>query len=178
MILKLAIVALLLLQLVNPFPTFPLYKQCDSNWGSQTLGFGPDTICQAGCLMTSVTMMLHGYGITVDSNESIPPNVNNWLKNHGGYVSGDEFVWASVDSLGTKFGGFITPQQVVDNFNAGHVVILNVDQGHHYVLMTGVVSDSEFAVNDPGFSRTSYALTDVVRASIYIPPSSQEQILQ
>ena len=42
--------------------------------------------------MTSVTMMLHGYGITVDSNESIPPNVNNWLKNHGGYVSGDEFV--------------------------------------------------------------------------------------
>lgn len=125
--------------------------------------------------MTSVTMMLHGYNIKVDGQESIPPNVNNWLKNHGGFVSGDLFVWASVNPLGTTFGGFITPSQVVSNFNAGHVVILNVNSGHHYVLMTGVISDSEFAVNDPGYTKSSYHLSEVVRASIYMPPKYDEE---
>lgn len=171
---KLILFALFLL-LAQTFPTFPLYKQCDSKWGSETLGFGPATICSAGCLMTSVTMMLHGYDIKVDGSESIPSSVNEWLKKHGGFVSGDEFVWASVDPLGTKFGGFLTPSQAADNFKAGHVVILNVDQGHHYVLMTGIISSSEFKVNDPGFTKTSYTLSEVVRAAYYIPPKDDSE---
>lgn len=34
-----------------------------------------------------------------------PSSINKWLKGHGGYVSGDGFVWASVNQLGMEFEG-------------------------------------------------------------------------
>jgi len=37
----------------------PLYKQCDSRWGSDRLG-KDSTICKVGCLMTSVAMAMNG----------------------------------------------------------------------------------------------------------------------
>ena len=44
---------------------------------------------------------------------------------------------------------------MINEFNSGHIVILNVHNGHHWVLMTGV-SGSNFLVNDPGYSTSSY----------------------
>jgi len=46
---------------------FVLYKQCDTRWGSQQLGTCSETICSAGCLMTSLAMALDhrlGYQLT------------------------------------------------------------------------------------------------------------------
>ena len=34
------------------------YKQCDSKWGSNKLGTCSQTICSAGCAMSSVAMIL------------------------------------------------------------------------------------------------------------------------
>jgi hypothetical protein len=34
------------------------YKQCDSSWGSNGLGTCSQTICSAGCAMSSVAMIL------------------------------------------------------------------------------------------------------------------------
>jgi hypothetical protein len=64
--------------------TYPLYKQCDSRWGSHQLGTSSKTICQAGCLMSSAAMALSGTG-----HSETPDTLNTWLKSHGGYVSGD-----------------------------------------------------------------------------------------
>jgi hypothetical protein len=64
--------------------TYPLYKQCDSRWGSHQLGTSSKTICQAGCLMSSAAMALTGTG-----HSETPDTLNTWLKSHGGYVSGD-----------------------------------------------------------------------------------------
>jgi len=50
--------------------------------------------------MSSVSMALNGIGKTIDGQESNPDSLNTWLKNHGGYASGDLFVWGSVSSLG------------------------------------------------------------------------------
>jgi hypothetical protein len=77
---------------------FPLYKQCDPKWGSNQLGTGSHTICQAGCLMSSAAMALTGTGHTYD-----PGTLNTWLKAHGGYASGDLFVWASINPLGLHY---------------------------------------------------------------------------
>ena len=79
---------------------YPLYKQCDSQWGSEQLGTSSNTICKAGCLMSSAAMALTGTG-----HDFNPSTLNKWLNSHGGYVQGDHFVWASIDSLGLTFEG-------------------------------------------------------------------------
>jgi hypothetical protein len=90
---KILVIALILI--IASCRNYPLYKQCDSRWGSHELGTSSNTICKAGCLMSSVSMALAGCGKSYN-----PDTLNTWLKGHGGYVSGDLFVWGSVKSLG------------------------------------------------------------------------------
>ena len=136
--------------------TYPLYKQCDSKWGSEHLGTSSKTICQAGCAMSSLAMGLAGIGKNYN-----PSTLNTWLKGHGGYVSGDLLVWGSVTSLGLSFIGKVANSQIAPGLSAGHVVILNVHNGGHWVLATGI-SGSKISVNDPGFSTSSYDMSEIV----------------
>jgi hypothetical protein len=76
---------------------YPLYKQCDSRWKNDKMG--TKTICQVGCLMSSVSMAISHNGRKIDGSSSTPKSLNAWLKKHGGY-SGNLFVWGSVKSLG------------------------------------------------------------------------------
>ena len=49
---------------------YPLYKQCDGAWGGDEIGSATGvTICDVGCLMSSVSMALTRFGITVPSGE-------------------------------------------------------------------------------------------------------------
>ncbi len=80
--------------------TYPLYKQCDSRWGNDQLGTSSNTICKAGCAMSSLAMGLAGIGKNYN-----PGTLNTWLKSNGGYVSGDLLVWGSVTKLGLTFNG-------------------------------------------------------------------------
>lgn len=136
--------------------TYPLYKQCDSRWGSEQLGTSSNTICKAGCLMSSVAMALSGTG-----HDYNPSTLNKWLKGHGGYVSGDLFVWASVNPIGLKYIGKVANSNIASSLSAGHVVILNVHNGGHWVLAHSM-SGSTIYVNDPGYSTTSYTLSEIV----------------
>ena len=52
-------------------------------------------------------MALKGVGQNYD-----PSSLNTWLKGHGGYVSGDLFVWASINSLGVTFLGKVSKSQI------------------------------------------------------------------
>ena len=89
---------------------------------------------------------------------------------NGGYVSDDLFIWGSVNGFGTKLAGFTTDHTQTRNyFNEGKAVILNVRNGGHYVLMTGI-SGTDYIVNDPGFTKTSYTQDEVVKAAIYSHP--------
>jgi len=61
------VILLALLLVVFAYGTaFPKYSQCDARWKDHRLGTSGKTICQAGCLMTSVTMMLRGFGKKVN----------------------------------------------------------------------------------------------------------------
>lgn len=51
-------------------------------------------------------------------------------------------------------------------FDAGQHVILCVNNGGHYVLMTSYSGDT-FNVNDPGYSKTSYPASGVTNAATY-----------
>ena len=51
--------------------------------------------------------------------------------------------------------------QIKTNLDAGRVVILNVHNGGHWVLAYSYSGDSIY-VNDPGYSTTSYTLSQIV----------------
>ena len=149
--------------------TYPLYSQCDSRWAGDRLGTSPtNTICKAGCLISSASMALSGIGKNFN-----PCSINAWLNGHNGYVSDDLFVWASINELGLKFVGFIANSNIASNLNVDNVVILNVNNGGHWVLATGI-SGNTIYVNDPGYSRSSYDISQVVNGNtgLYYVPNS------
>ena len=141
------------------------YKQCDSRWSGQQLGTCSDTICSAGCAMSSVAMILATKGAGKD-----PSSLNSWLKSHGGYSSGCLINWASVDALGyTKYQGKQTPTEteMCNGIKAGHGLVANVHNGGHWVLLTGCAGNGVFYVNDPGYSTTTYKKSDIVGLAVY-----------
>jgi ABC-type bacteriocin/lantibiotic exporter with double-glycine peptidase domain len=135
---------------------FPLYKQCDSRWGNQQLGTGSQTICQAGCLMSSAAMALAGTGHSYD-----PGSLNAWLKTHGGYVSGNLFVWASINAIGLHFEGKVANSAIKSSLDQNKIVIINVHNGGHWVLATRYSGDTIY-VNDPGYNTASYQMSEIV----------------
>jgi hypothetical protein len=136
--------------------SYPLYKQCDPAWANQQLGTSANTICKAGCTMSSASMALAGTGHAFN-----PSTLNTWLKGHGGYVSGDLFVWGSINALGLSFQGKVSNSQIKAKLDAGAVVICNVHNGGHWVLAHSYSGDN-INVNDPGYSTTSYTLSQIV----------------
>lgn len=106
--------------------------------------------------MSSVAMALSGIGKNYN-----PSTLNTWLKGHGGYVSGDLFVWGSVNSLGLSYVGKVANSNIASSLAAGNVVILNVHNGGHWVLATSM-SGSTINVNDPGYNTASYSLSEIV----------------
>ncbi len=142
------------------------YKQCDSRWANQELGtcWGT-TICSAGCAMTSVAMMLKTKGVNVD-----PSSLDAWLTNNGGYAGGCNIYWAKVDAFGaTTFMGIeqANESEICNGLNAGHGIIANVNNGGHWVLLTGCAGGGTFYVNDPGYSRTTYSMWEISQEAVY-----------
>jgi hypothetical protein len=151
------VVAIFILVAFANARNYPLYKQCDSRWANDQLGTSKNTICSAGCLMSSAAMALSAIG-----SSQTPATLNAWLKGHGGYVSDDLFVWASINPLGVRFAGFISNSVIASNIAADNIVIVNVHNGGHWVLVTSMLDANTVAVNDPGYSTTSYPLSQVV----------------
>mmetsp|Transcript_10849 Transcript_10849/g.10762 ORF Transcript_10849/g.10762 Transcript_10849/m.10762 type:complete len:147 (+) Transcript_10849:186-626(+) len=140
----------------------PLYKQCNSKWGSKKMG--SKTVCQVGCLMSSMSMALAGLGKKISGQTVNPGNFNDWLRSHHGY-SGNLYVWGAAESTfkvkyqGQKQGGTHT-------IDSKHITILNVRNGGHWVLATSK-SGNTYKVLDPGYQKSSYTTSEVVRAAKY-----------
>jgi len=148
--------------------TWVLFKQCDPVWGHNGLGRCSLTICQAGCAMTSVAMILHTKGMNLN-----PSSLNKWLDREGGYVDGCDIVWASVDKMGrTTFQGIFSESYTTlcSKIREGHGVVANVMNGEHWVLLTGCDGSGNYYVNDPGYDRNVYPAGDVLREAIYRSP--------
>ncbi|KAA0156399.1 hypothetical protein FNF29_01191 [Cafeteria roenbergensis] len=158
-------------EFVVPY-VMPLFKQCDSRWGSDKID--TDTICQVGCLMSSTTMALAGHHINVDGKSPNPGILNSWLRDNHGYIGNDlvESAVANVDpsrvswpadAMHTK--NDVPLHKIQEMLRAGRPVIANVMQGHHFVLVVGwnATNPDALAINDPGFNRETYSYTrDVV----------------
>ena len=76
---------------------FPLYKQCDSAWGSDLMV--TKTICQVGCLMSSVSMGLSGSNIDIEGLGADPGTLNTWLQENGGYDDYNDLIESVVPEI-------------------------------------------------------------------------------
>lgn len=147
-----------------------LYKQCGESWSNDELGTAAGvTICDAGCAMSSVSMILRTKGANVN-----PGTLNSWLRNNGGYVSGDLLVWSAPNAFGVAkmtnyyHGSASMSQEALQAaISAGHGVVVNVRNGGHWVLVTGHAGGSTYTVNDPGFSVNSYTYGEMSNFVVY-----------
>jgi hypothetical protein len=159
---------------------FILFFQCDSRWGDDYMG--DKTICQVGCLMSSTSMALAGTEIPILTTptelDSTPKTLNIWLKNNNGYdnnnliesqvplIDPSRIVWPE-DAFHTT--NDLSYHTVASYLDKGRIVIANVNDGGHFVLLTGYSEDEDtLMVNDPGYTRDSYSYSkDVVGYRIF-----------
>ena len=140
----------------------------------------PETICDVGCLMSSISMAINGWNISISGQTSDPATLNEWLRDNNGYTSGsdlEEDVIPNIDPTQITWpsdGMHTTNDLPLDTIRAylltERVVIANVMHGQHFVLVTGFsYSDPDtLYVNDPGFETTTYSYSnDVVGWRIF-----------
>lgn len=180
--------------LVGPRPAFnnvtfqipfeyPLFKQCTDEWGDDVMV--TKTVCQVGCLMSSTSMGLAGTAISIpigndgDSVNANPGTLNTWLQQNNGYDDENDFIEPVAQQIDPA--RVIWPQDAMHKTNdlsydtvasyikSGRVVIGNVLNGGHFVLLTGYSDDGDtFAVNDSGFNTDRYSYSkDIVGYRIF-----------
>ncbi len=122
-------------------------------------------------------MALHGRNIPIDGKASDPATLNAWLQNNAGYdtqndleedvipnIAPSEIVWVGKVIPGNK----LSPEQVKQELVNGTIVIANVMDGGHFVLVVGFDDgESNFYVHDPGFSRDFYVYEGIVGWRIF-----------
>lgn len=66
-----------------------LHLTSDMLWAPHSV-MEKHTICEVGCLMSSVAMALNHYSVLIDGQSANPGTLNSWLQKNGGYVDGDD----------------------------------------------------------------------------------------
>ena len=139
---------------------------------------GTKTICDVGCLMSSTAMGIAGVQIQIEKEDSTPKTLNEWLRNNDGY-SGNNLIETQVPLIDPERifwldDAFHTTNDlsfevVCSYISKGRIVIANVNNGGHFVLLNGYVDDGDtFSVLDPGYNRDSYSYkNDVVGYRIF-----------
>lgn len=167
--------------LTIPF-SYPLFKQCDDPWGPELMG--NKTVCAVGCLMSSTASGLGGDNIKITQTDSSvvgasPGSLNTWLKENGGY-SNNNLIESAIPNInpariswpddGMHKTNDLPYATVCQYIAAGRVVVGNVMNGGHFVLLTGYseTDGDTFAVNDSGFDTATYSYSkDIVGYRIY-----------
>jgi hypothetical protein len=179
-----------------PSSSFPLYKQCDTRWGDDKMGVvgdgERDSVCHQGCAMSSLSMGLAGWNVSLPGSGGAlptPGTLNKWLVGNRGYLcmGGDccNLVLDAPDMLSSgtfqlvgEWGGKCcggesakpdlgSIKESLSNENSGLIFIAHVRNSSHFVLLTAWDGEKGFRVNDPGFNSTHYSPEGISDIIIY-----------
>lgn len=174
--------------------TVPLYTQVRSNypsdeetriWSVENYAFGGSEyscaygreakIADCGCAITSMVMLGRYYEINhgINSTNSDPLEINNWLENNSGYINGNLYWSKGIEYLGFIDGGVkkirlsldhyntrpATQGQLIDNYILASkpAVAFSNTFGHYFVIDNKIkVADSDFTygIKDPVWYNT------------------------
>ena len=166
---------------------YPSFKQCDVRWGSDVMGIvgvgHRATICQEGCAMTCLSMVLAGRKLWEPpaGGNITPGTLNQYLAAHGEYRcdSGDcdNLVLTAADDLtggrmrlvGEWAIGSISTNLLVDGLAANDIAfIAHVANLHHFVLLREFDPKADaFAVLDPLYSTQTYPRANISDILMY-----------
>lgn len=145
----------------------PCFSQHDPLWACDQLGYNEDWtmgVCatkpdtqSGGCAVTSVAMVLKYFGVNTD-----PGQLNQWLKDNAGFT-GAQIYWAIAANIDSsiEFTARIDStdwNRLRSELDAGYPVVLQVNNGGHYVVATGY-SGNTYYINDPGYSSCTATLS-------------------
>jgi len=158
--------------MVRPYE-YPFYTQCDQKWGKVIMQ--KDDICKVGCFLSSISMALAGRGLKIPTGlVPTPATLNYWLQkqtNPAGYLDTDILNTPVLTAISPKIKlganymhrtNDLKAGDVVKLMAAGKVVIANVHDGRHFVLLVGYPKNGPysnstvFAAQDPALFATSY----------------------
>ncbi len=134
------------------------FSQRDDRWASTLLGYNTSpvfSIGNYGCLITCFGMYL----------DKTPDNINQILKDNGGFENGGNFIWSKCNALGLnqvyvspRYDGPVSPQGLTkmkelleNNFPLACEIDFNPSTPSnemHFVLVIGFEGD-EFFIADP-----------------------------
>ena len=144
------------------------WKQCGFSWSNITVPKSSKTLCNIGCLITSVTMQIVRSG-TATVVDNVDPSVS--VKKFS-FVSGGNLVWASVKNLAPNFlynkkiylmglSKEKIAQKINNELNKGNYIVLGVSKKdrtsvHHYVALDYVdLNTNKIYIIDPGSNNNS-----------------------
>lgn len=120
---------------------------------------------QVGCLMSSTAMAIAGSNIPIKnissaSVDSTSKTLNQWLRLNDGYDGSNNLIETAVPNIDpTRIAwpedamhreNDLPYETVASYLEQGRIVIANVDEGGHFVLLTGYSTDGDtFAVSRP-----------------------------
>ena len=141
------------------------FKQCDPKWANQRLG-SSSTICMYGCLVCSVAAGLKAFGLTVDGKTPDCSSLNTYMIENRAYF-GNMFKWAQAERFGVRYQGLSENVEDMKKALCGQkLVMLNVDNGNHWVMAVEVVGNTWTVVN-PGPNKLTYESSEIKRGGIY-----------
>ncbi|TNV76277.1 hypothetical protein FGO68_gene4421 [Halteria grandinella] len=142
------------------------YNQCDGPWASEILQNGRgSTICSEGAQLVSLSMIIGGCGITIQSQVVNPSNLNAWLAQNQGFTPDGSIDLKSIEKLGlvqTPTSDFNIIKQRMKYTSES---ILQTRGGDWFAVRS--FSAANFLVNDPRGGSRPIANDDVKFASIY-----------
>ena len=135
---------------------FAGWKQCGMSWSNTPMGSSGRTLCNIGCLVTSVSMQIAKSGVPTNISNFNPGTFVEFLNKNGGFVSGGNFVWAGATKAAPSFvyqGSVsvlgMTKQQKLDKLKSlvsqqGVYVVAEVkgNTGQHWVAIDGINGDT------------------------------------
>ncbi len=134
------------------------YSQRDIEWAEDRLGNSPSfTVGQAGCLITAAASALSD----LTDRAIAPGELNQWLRENGGFTGGGLFVWDSLTRLGLRRTELISCatqpapiERLADALVGGAAVLVEVDSqpggalDQHWVRLLAV-DDKDGQIMDP-----------------------------
>jgi hypothetical protein len=138
-----------------------LYNQCDSSWKNTKLGNGSDTICSAGCVVSSIAVV----STNVWKYTETPSTVNDYGKSAGCFSGSSIDIDCAADEHTKHSVSSVSMSQLATEICAGNPILFkrNYGSGYHYMIgyyYSGgsTSSTSSYKVADPlcGCLKTLY----------------------
>lgn len=159
----------------------------DDSLAGGAAGKGCETIAKCGCTITSLVMLGRAHGITtsIDGSDVNPGNLNRWLTENGGYTTHGLLrfdqavkyfgkVENGVEKTYLKWTpGFLSGNEVKERVGDGVPTVSSMvarnRNGYeiptHFVLVTEILEDGSYGVNDPLWYNTKNLDDDAARES-------------